>query len=89
MLFEYLGVWIKLKDKHPSYNNWKAILRKLQTDFIEEDWIDIIKQSINKQYATFCSVTGNHKKESKKFNEYIVRDGRYDSVSHERGGQVF
>lgn len=82
-LVEYLNVWIKLKDKHPNLRNWQSILKKLQSEYIKEDWIAIIDQSIRKEYATFCplSSTGN-KKPSKLFNEGIKNDGSYDLEDH-------
>ena len=82
-LVEYLNVWIKLKDKHPNLRNWQSILKKLQSEYIKEDWIAIIDQSIRKEYATFCPlISEGNRKPKKLFDEGIRNDGRYDLENH-------
>ena len=63
-LIDYLNVRLQIKEKPLYANSWKGLLNKLERDFKQEDWLEVIYQSIERGYASFFPVNKGFTKQS-------------------------
>lgn len=66
-LVDYLKVRLEMKDKPLYANSWKGLLNKLDRDFEPEERLAVVRQSIERGYASFFPVGSNN---------YDVRKGK-------------
>lgn len=73
LLTQYLNLRLEMKADKPLYkNSWKGCLAKLKRDFNEDEWKEVIQQSIDRAYGSFFPVN-NFKNKNKSVDN--ISDG--------------
>lgn len=73
LLTQYLNLRLEMKSDKPLYkNSWKGCLTKLRRDFKEDEWKEVIQQSIDRAYGSFFPVN-NFKNKNKSVDN--ISDG--------------
>ena len=69
-LIDYLQVRLEMKDKPLYSNSWKGLLNKLDREFDASERLAVVRQSIERGYASFFPVNKAYTK------DYDVRKGK-------------
>ena len=84
-LVDYLQVRLEMKDKPLYANSWKGLLNKLNRDFGEHERLAVVRQSIERGYASFFPVSTYRKNN---FGEQgIVKSVQYTDEQREHDKQ--
>lgn len=72
-LIDYLRVRLEMKDKPLYANSWKGLLNKLDRDFDTVERLAVVRQSIERGYASFFPVNNTNTIKSESGSRHVPR----------------